>query len=127
MDFVQDWLQAPWALQAWVICIMALNTAALAFLRKETLARWIAIGWIATLALAVWLRIYEHVPEAAWVAHAAIWTPFIFLLINANPDVRLERTVDRYLVIFLIGNLVTLGLAWPHVYGFMQAHNFWVT
>ncbi|WP_339613921.1 hypothetical protein [uncultured Parvibaculum sp.] len=39
MDFVQDWLQAPWPLQAWTVCIVALNTAALVFLREEVLTR----------------------------------------------------------------------------------------
>ncbi|MGX1199243.1 hypothetical protein [Parvibaculum sp. MBR-TMA-1.3b-4.2] len=126
MDFVQDWLQAPWPLQAWTVCIVALNTAALVFLREEVLTRWIAVGWAATLGLAAWLRLHEHVSQGAWVAHAAIWTPFLFLLIHANPEMRFDRRSHIYLVVFLIGNLVTLGLAWPHVYNFMRERNFWV-
>lgn len=105
----QDIPQQPLVLQFWVLWLVIVNTAAIAFIRRVE-ARWCLVAWVlAVILMQMMYQVFGYA-RILGVAHIAVWAPLIvYLWMRRGSWHHLHRWSDRYLAVLFASNTVSLA------------------
>lgn len=100
-------LQQPWWLQAWIFWLVVVNTAAVVFWRRIE-ARWVLLAW--TLNLPLITLLYERFgyTRILGLSHILCWTPLLVYLWRRRPWP--GGAYGKWLATLFVTNLASLAI-----------------
>lgn len=107
MKLLQYLLAEPAPLVAWIFWLIAVNTAAVFFLRR-TEARWVLAAWLANVVLMSALVEFNGYNRFLGFSHVVVWTPLLIYLHKRRDRLSGDKLFDGWIRTLFVTNLLSL-------------------
>ncbi len=109
MVFMDGFLASPTWVQVWVGWLMAVNLAALFFLRDRR-ARWALFAFACAATAMMALAEINGFNRLLGLAHIVFWTPLLIYLYRIRAGIDFRAPLGRWLIVLAASNAASLAI-----------------